>query len=64
MSAYRIFNLRADDHVAGAPTIVDCPDDAAAIAEARQRLNGHIVEVWRLDRCVVRIKPQRSTRDA
>jgi hypothetical protein len=64
MTAYRIFKLRPDDHIAGAPTIIDCPDDDAAIEEARQQLNGHILEVWRLDRRVVRIEPQNSLRDA
>jgi hypothetical protein len=59
MSAYRIYELTAEDHVACAPTIVDCLDDAAAIEKARQLVNGRIIEVWLLDRCVVRIKPNK-----
>jgi hypothetical protein len=57
MSPYRIYELTADGHVAVAPTIVDCPDDSAAIERARQRLNHRIVEVWLLDRCVIRLQP-------
>jgi hypothetical protein len=57
MSAYRIYELTADDHVAAAPSIVDCPDDTAAIEKARQRLDHHIIELWRVDRCVIRMQP-------
>jgi hypothetical protein len=57
MSAYRIYELTAHDHVASAPTIVDCPDDAAAIEKARQCLSGHIIEVWQIDRCAIRMQP-------
>jgi hypothetical protein len=57
MSAYRIYELTADDHIAAAPVIVDCADDAAAIEKARQRLNHRIIEVWRVDRCVIRMQP-------
>jgi|HubBroStandDraft_6_1064221.scaffolds.fasta_scaffold48428_2 hypothetical protein len=58
MSAYRIYELTADNHVAAPPTIVDCPDDIAAIERARQRLDRHrIIEVWQVDRCVIRMQP-------
>ena len=57
MSAYRIYELTPADHVAASPTVVDCPDDAAAIEKARQRLNQRIIEVWRVDRCVIRMQP-------
>jgi hypothetical protein len=57
MSAYRIYELTADNHVATAPEVVDCPDDAAAIEKARQRLNHRIIEVWQVDRCVIRMHP-------
>jgi hypothetical protein len=59
MSAYRIYELTADNHVAATPTIVDCPDDAAAIDKAKQRLDSRIIEVWLVDRCVVRITPNK-----
>ena len=57
MSAYRFYELTADDHVAAAPTIVDCPDDIAAIERARQRLDHRFIEVWQENRCVIRIQP-------
>ena len=57
MSAYRIYELTADDHVAAPPTIVDCADDGAAIEKAKQRLDRRIIEVWQVDRCVIRIQP-------
>ncbi len=61
MSAHRIYELTADDHVASAPAVVDCPDDTSAIETAKQRLNGRIVEVWLEDRCVVRMKPNKMS---
>jgi hypothetical protein len=45
MSAYRIYELTPDYHVAGTPTVVDCPDDATAIEKARERLGPRIIEV-------------------
>jgi hypothetical protein len=57
MSAYRIYELTADDHIAAPPTIVDCPDDTAAIEKARQRLDHRIIEVQLVDRCVIRMQP-------
>jgi hypothetical protein len=51
------YELTADDHVAAPPTIVDCPDDTAAIEKARQRLDHRIIEVWQVDRCVIRMQP-------
>ena len=62
MSAYRIYELTADDHVAAPPTIVDCPDDTAAIENARQRLDHRIIEVWQVDRCVIRMQPTAERR--
>jgi hypothetical protein len=59
MSAYRIYELTADDHVARPPTIVDCPDDASAVEKAKQSLSGRIVEVWLMNRCVIRIMPNK-----
>ena len=57
MSAYRIYELTADDHVAAPPTIVDCPNDTAAIEKAKQRLHHRIIEVWQVNRCVIRMQP-------
>ncbi len=60
MSAYRIYELTADNHVAAPASTVDCHDDAAAIQTARQRLDHRILEVWQLDRCVIRMQPMLS----
>jgi hypothetical protein len=62
MSAYRIYELTADDHVAAPPTIVDCPDDTAAIEKARQWLDRRIIEVWQVHRCVIRMQPTAERR--
>ena len=62
MSAYRIYELTADNHVAAPPTTVDCPDDAAAIETARERLDHRTIEVWQVDRCVIRMQPTAERR--
>jgi len=57
MCAYRIYELTADDHVAGPPLTIDCPDDATAVERAKERLIHRIIEVWAKDRCVIRMHP-------
>jgi hypothetical protein len=34
---------------------IECPDDHAAIRQARQMLDGHSLEVWELERFVIRL---------
>ncbi len=58
-TAAGFYELTVDDHVAHAAIVKDCPDDAAAIERARQRLtDGRIIEVWSVNRCVIRMEPR------
>ena len=57
MPEYRVYSLKDDGHIAGPPEIVDCPDDQAAIERARQVATHTPVEIWLLDRCILRIDP-------
>ena len=45
--------------ITGPATILECPDDQAAVDQAQQHLNGRAVEVWNGARMVVRLDPIR-----
>lgn len=45
MEQYRVYVLDADGHVRDPPDVIECPDDGAAIEQARQRLDGRVIEV-------------------
>jgi hypothetical protein len=57
MPAYRLYPLKDDGHVAGPPAVVECPDDQAAIEHARQVAIEQPVEIWLLDRRILRVDP-------
>jgi hypothetical protein len=57
MHDYRIFFLNDKGHVARPATIVECPDDEAALAQAQQFINGRAVEVWERARLVAHFDP-------
>lgn len=46
MPLYRLYIVNRDGHVAGAPAVVDCPDDEAAIRRAQKHLDERAIEVW------------------
>jgi hypothetical protein len=53
---YRVYHLDASGHVDGPPDDFTCKDDDTAIARAKQLVDGHDVELWDLDRLVVRLE--------
>jgi hypothetical protein len=46
MADYRLYRLDKDGHVQGPPVIVNCDDDEAAMAEAKQYVDGVAIEIW------------------
>jgi hypothetical protein len=57
MHDYRIFHIDKNGRIAGPATVVECPDDRAAVEQAQQYLDGRGVEVWKGARMVVRLDP-------
>ncbi len=51
---YRIFFLDPDSYITQPPQIVECADDQEAIQKAKQFIDGHDIELWEKDRCIVR----------
>jgi hypothetical protein len=60
MPDYRAFLFGSDGHVFQAVAL-DAPDDTAAIAAAKQLVDGHDVELWQLDRKVAKLEQGRSS---
>jgi hypothetical protein len=58
MPHYRLYTLRADGHIAGLPAVIECPDDPAAVQEAKKILDGRAIEVWDRARMVIRLEPK------
>jgi hypothetical protein len=52
---FRCYVINRDGHIVGQPTTADCDDDRAAVELAMQRFSGQDVEVWQLDRKVIRL---------
>ena len=59
MANYRFYVLDKDDHVREPPQVFECPDDAEAVEQAVQLLNGQVIEVWDHSRLVVRLEPEK-----
>jgi glycine cleavage system regulatory protein len=53
MVDYRAYIIGLDGHFYRSVSL-DCVDDAAAVEQARQLLDGHDIELWQLDRKVIR----------
>lgn len=62
MTAYRLYFVGSDGHIAGPPEVVECADDQAAIEAAKQLLDGKAIEVWDKARIVIRLDPKRRNR--
>jgi hypothetical protein len=45
MAVYHVYKLRDDGPISGAPHVIDCRDDEAAMREARRLLRGDAHEV-------------------
>jgi hypothetical protein len=54
MTDYRVYILGDDDRITRRVDL-DCAADDAAIEYAKQHVDGHDIELWRLDRRVVRL---------
>jgi hypothetical protein len=61
MPHYRVYQLDSCGHIDRPPDLVDCEDDETAIAIAEQLVDGRDVELWQLDRLVVRFSPRTLT---
>jgi hypothetical protein len=49
---YRAYVIGSDGHFYRSVTL-DCADDADAVEQAKQLLDGHDIELWQFDRKVV-----------
>ncbi len=54
MAEYRAYIVGDDDHFQNV-RVLYCPDDATAIVEAKRLLDGHDIELWQLERMVIRL---------
>lgn len=54
MAEYRAYFVGDDDHFKSVRAL-DCPDDATAIAKAKQWLDDVDIEIWQLGRMVARL---------
>jgi hypothetical protein len=60
MTEYRLYQLDKAGHIDGPPDGIVCESDEAAIERAKHFVNGHDIEVWQLDRLVVRLPSQNN----
>ena len=61
MPEYRIYTIGHTDGQFIAVRSIECPDDQAAIGQVRQMLDGHSLEVWELERFIIRLDCQPPT---
>ena len=54
MPEYRAYVIGSDGHFYRVVPL-DCVDDAEAMEQAKQLLDGHDIELWQLDRKVARL---------
>ena len=59
MPTYRIYTFDKGGHVRGPSQIIECQNDEAAVKEAKQLLNGTLIEVWEKARRIIRLDPAR-----
>jgi hypothetical protein len=43
---YRVYKIDPNGHISAPPELIECADDAAAVAEARKYVDGHDIELW------------------
>jgi hypothetical protein len=57
MALYRIYAVSDDDHYSGIVRVIECATDDAALARAKQLVDGHSVEVgvWKGGRLIARV---------
>jgi hypothetical protein len=61
MPEYRVYTIGHMDEQFIAVRSIECADDHEAIRQAQQMLEGHSLEVWELERFVIRLEHQRPT---
>jgi hypothetical protein len=59
MPEYRAYMVGHDGHFVDAAHLI-CADDAEAIEKAKQLVDGHDVELWRLDRKIATFEHHRK----
>lgn len=59
MVEYRAYLVGDDDHYKSV-RVLDCPDDATAIAEAKKLLDGLDIELWQLGRMIARLNQRKK----
>jgi hypothetical protein len=59
MPEYRVYTIGHVDEQFIAVRSIESPDDDAAIRQAQQMLDDHSLEVWELERFVIRLDHQR-----
>jgi hypothetical protein len=52
---YRIFTVGPDGHFTGVPKIAEFADDKEAVEKAMRMANGADIEIWNLQRLIVRL---------
>ena len=62
MPDYRFYVVNKDGHIAGPPLVVDCADDEAAVKEAKQLVDGGVIEIWQRARKVKYLTPDKKRR--
>jgi hypothetical protein len=61
MAEYRAYTVGNDGHFSGCELFV-CGDDAEAIELARQLVDGHDIELWCLERMIIRLPATKNSR--
>jgi hypothetical protein len=57
---YRLYTIKSHGHLDGPPRVVDCPDDTAVLAEAKQQMGSLDIEIWQGSRVVAFLVPDRK----
>ena len=60
MKQYRLYRIQSTNRVGGPPDIVECPDDAEAVHQASQIIDGQTVEIWESARLVARLEAEQD----
>jgi hypothetical protein len=60
---FRLFVIDDDGHIRRAPEIIEGLDDREAIGKAVQLLDGQYLELWDLERLVIRLAPAQMVPD-
>jgi hypothetical protein len=67
VSLYRFYIIEKEGHIiAQPPTIVELPNDAAALKQAKAIIDDRAIEIWRYTHKIGRLNPRRlrtTTRD-